>query len=293
MVQRSLRTFSCSRCPPLTDKSLIDLASLPNLEIMRGQWRRENNSAFVYPHHAFPALRELSISSLHPDTITDLINASTSTSFTRLILTFRASTGPGALADLITLLNHRCSYACLTQLELWYMERPGIVDVVEPDSLRPLLSFRNLQIIYISSPSSYEKIDNALLEKMALAWPHLQRLEIGVNPSYGSPSRITFSGIQFLAQHCPDLERLGLSFDTSPSQWPKRGGANLKVDIFGVGCTSVLPGSSAAVGKVLSAIFPNLSKIQHSISPIPHYHQWEDMDAWQEVQRNLRKDKCH
>jgi hypothetical protein len=84
---------------------------------------------------------------------------------------------------------------------------------IKGDILRPLFPFRSLVKLDLEHPVGFDLDDAAVLD-MARAWPSVQLLSLSSHSRYIQP-RVTLVGISGIAQHCPRLQRLGITFDAT------------------------------------------------------------------------------
>lgn len=80
------------------------------------------------------------------------------------------------------------------------------VEYITEDELSPLLSFPDIEFLWINSYLSFAQLDNQMLTKMATSWGRLRELDLGSMSCCGSPSRVTLEGLLIIAQYCPKLE---------------------------------------------------------------------------------------
>jgi hypothetical protein len=85
--------------------------------------------------------------------------------------------------------------------------------VIDEDMLSPLLSFHNLTSLEIRGSHTF-RIGDTMLKKMAMSWPHLQRLQLG-SGGWAGQSGITLAGLVPLAQHCVELISLYIVVDVT------------------------------------------------------------------------------
>jgi len=85
--------------------------------------------------------------------------------------------------------------------------------------LRPLLSFRRLTKLVISSSCTEEQcnsqLNDSIISELAAALPQLTRLELGNIPCKAPTSDVTVASLVALSTHCVDLEVLQLHFNTN------------------------------------------------------------------------------
>jgi hypothetical protein len=107
-------------------------------------------------------------------------------------------------------------------------------------------------------------VDDDTLYAMAVAWPAIEKLVLGVGSAqiYRSP-RATLSALVPFSQRCPNLYCLGVVFDATlvpplATHVNHRHGALSRLL---VGASPVLPASVMDVAKFIVALFPSLETI--------------------------------
>ncbi|KAF8951375.1 hypothetical protein BDZ97DRAFT_1932433 [Flammula alnicola] len=137
--------------------------------------------------------------------------------------------------------------------------------VVDGFTLPPLLSFKDLTIVQLDIPCSFD-LGDTQLKAMAEAWPRLRRFQLGSMMGWHLPPSITFTGILHLLRSCPELEYLVLPFDTS-SEKPlpsmiTSAHINKNITYLYIGNAMVSgEGDQSAVAWFLRQVFPNLCGI--------------------------------
>ncbi|PPQ65322.1 hypothetical protein CVT24_011449 [Panaeolus cyanescens] len=117
-----------------------------------------------------------------------------------------------------------CHLSC-NQLEEIYFQtghhQGGMAfEPMTADDLLPLYRLQNLVVFSFEYFTPFV-LANGDLELMARSWPYLQILDIPL-PIALSSTKLTAQGIKTLAELCPYLERLDLTFDaTDPSTIPR------------------------------------------------------------------------
>lgn len=146
------------------------------------------------------------------------------------------------------------------------------------DTFEPLLSFRNLHTLGLSLVAIHYGLDNLSIERMAAAWPLMQRFELNSEVGSGADvePHITLDGLLPMARYWPQLESLSLSFDAVTGKIPleKPGGGNQcpLLTVLDVGYSGVTS-SKGKVAAFLTDIFPNLVEIHSSF----------DCDEWEDI----------
>ncbi|KAJ6517404.1 hypothetical protein C8R47DRAFT_252878 [Mycena vitilis] len=133
--------------------------------------------------------------------------------------------------------------------------------------LLPLLSFTNLQTVFLASPVGFD-LDDSMVADMARAWPRVKLLYLFSSRSpRNAPLHVTLGGLLPLAQFCPQLSDLMISLDASvlPPKWQTRRKAAQRVSQSCFHDLSVKHspvGEPLAVAAFLSSIFPALSGVR-------------------------------
>lgn len=170
------------------------------------------------------------------------------------------------LHELFTAMRGHCSPTSLKHIQLC-PEMASYVDsppdpVLEPNTLRLLFAFSNLEELNIYTMISFVKVDNALIKDIASAWPHLGSLALRSFHDSGSTG-VTIDGLLPLAS-CNSLKVLCIGLD--PTIWqmstslrPGNGVCNRSLACLRVGKSPVT--DPYAVASFLSDVFPNLKQI--------------------------------
>jgi hypothetical protein len=153
---------------------------------------------------------------------------------------------------------------------------------------RPLFAFTELRIVDIRIPDRYD-IDDATISDMACAWPYIEELRLGSHWNRHLP-RCTLLGLYFLAQHCPHLLVLEMTFDASNVPQvdidPARPVVQDKLVELHIGFSLI--SFARPVATFLASIFTNLSGVLLQDGPkfglVPNS---EDNGRWMEVGRLL------
>ncbi|KAJ6463088.1 hypothetical protein DFH09DRAFT_1492488 [Mycena vulgaris] len=111
-------------------------------------------------------------------------------------------------------------------------------------SIQALFCFRNLTSVVIASKLGFD-LDNFAITDLACAWLHVTTLFL-ISETQRRPHN-SLDCLYSLAQHCPELERLHITFDTS------RLPSNASV--------SPIAAPTLSVARVISALFPGLEDL--------------------------------
>ncbi|KIJ70599.1 hypothetical protein HYDPIDRAFT_23691 [Hydnomerulius pinastri MD-312] len=88
---------------------------------------------------------------------------------------------------------------------------PGRDNVLDNNVLEPLIVLKDLRGLTIENLGRLQP-DDALMKKIACAWPALE--ELTLESASVEISAVTFDGLVSLLEHCPNLRRLGLRINT-------------------------------------------------------------------------------
>lgn len=157
-------------------------------------------------------------------------------------------------------------------------------------AIRSLFALQKLTVFTLNlNGAGLTMVDEDLIE-MTKAWPQLQKLHL----AHSSQSTgFTHSGIMAAVQNCPNLESLGITWDTTslPTVAPTgltRGVRAQKLTKFNVYIWSPI---DPDVGPVAAAAFltelaPNLELVDVT-GPVPVPEEFYDESPWREVQNML------
>ncbi|TCD69593.1 hypothetical protein EIP91_007015 [Steccherinum ochraceum] len=173
----------------------------------------------------FPELQSLDIEHDNLPTMIQIVEAIASFSLSKLTVSGIPPETPAAQLALLfqTLLPHKyLSYLAVggTREHL----DPGLalrlslshLYTVQCEDFRPLLSLHHLTEVFISPQSFALKLDDAMLEAMAQAWPRLQILDIASRlPMHTAPG-VTLGGLLPLSVHCRRLVMVYIAVDVVP-----------------------------------------------------------------------------
>ncbi|KAJ7119893.1 hypothetical protein C8R43DRAFT_1136911 [Mycena crocata] len=158
--------------------------------------------------------------------------------------------------------------------------------VAEPDAtpalygrkhtaLQHLFSFRNLVAVYLEIPDGFSP-DDALLDEMAHASPHLTTLVMEPNTPCSIPRRATLAALCSFAQHCPDLNTLRIELTAMhvPPLDPQTAVVKRNVHTLGVGYAPIT--DADAVAGYIFGIFSNVMDLvlESFISEEGYSDQW-------------------
>ncbi|KAJ6551945.1 hypothetical protein B0H19DRAFT_1264557 [Mycena capillaripes] len=170
------------------------------------------------------------------------------------------------------------------------------------DIIEPLFSFANLVSVALSHPVGFD-LDDAIILRMARAWPRIEDLTLEAGPSRHMRSRVTLEGVYAFGMHCPNLEVLGMTFDaTVVPKIRSRNGKKRKSQrtLYSLHAAISPISSPGRVAKFLNVIFPQLTEIRTLYEEIFEEQADEDEgdivvdpeviashDSWKNVEHEL------
>ncbi|KAJ7647876.1 hypothetical protein FB45DRAFT_1020088 [Roridomyces roridus] len=158
-----------------------------------------------------------------------------------------------AIAPLLAALVNS-SHFSLTRLEIRGFQDHNIMTF---EVLRPALDLVNLAEVMFSLGSD---LDDAAITQMAQAWPRLRILEF--QPCDDRRSWITIGCLRSLAQWCPELENLRMTFSLGViPAFVEAPPAQSRLRSLGVNRSRITGSQTIDVARFISAVFPNVTKV--------------------------------
>jgi hypothetical protein len=176
---------------------------------------------------AFPSLWDLSLTCSVEDCTSFMRQSSAPTNLTALYVDSRLMESPAAVHELLTVLADTCQLLeSLGIVTLINDAEPiqTLVDVptserINYSTLRPVQNFPNLTIFEIIHQYPLDlKLED--LEQLARSWPSLRKLILNNEPVISDECALTLKALVPFAQHCPELEQLGLFINASTADLP-------------------------------------------------------------------------
>ncbi|KAF9467018.1 hypothetical protein BDZ94DRAFT_1250325 [Collybia nuda] len=129
-------------------------------------------------------------------------------------------------------------------------------------ALTPLLSYVNMTTLTVNL--GVVTVDDDMLKKMAVAWPHLQVLDL-TDRSTGTIPQATLSGIFPLVACCRDLRALTIRLNVLSDRQPKLSQMEILIpgkalEVLNI-CTSPVEDVDS-VASTIQSIFPRLNKFR-------------------------------
>ncbi|KAJ7637620.1 hypothetical protein DFH06DRAFT_1054123 [Mycena polygramma] len=176
---------------------------------------------------AFPSLCDLSLTCSIEDFTSFMGQASAPTNLTAVYVDSKLMESPTAVHELLAALADTCQL--LESLGILSListvdAPPALADVPSAErisfsTLQPLQKFPNLTIFEIIHQYPLDlKLED--LEQLARSWPSLQKLILNNEPVVSDTSPLTLKALIPFAQHCPELQQLGLFINASTADLP-------------------------------------------------------------------------
>ncbi|KAJ7178291.1 hypothetical protein C8R46DRAFT_1076269, partial [Mycena filopes] len=242
------------------------LATLARLELR--MLPRRLLPSTVEPLTLFANLSELTIGVVNIAVATSFMAMCTETAFQSLCFTFKECPTDAAIDAFFLALTHcRRSHASLRSLGIrnaadgkLHMNQQQFL--LQNRRIAHLFCFANLTRIEIEAPCGFE-LNDAVCGEMARAWPHAERLTLkeDFNPAVIG---VTLESLRAFAQHCPDLNRLYITFDARvvPKVIPSAEEAQLCLEHLEIGHSILISYHPRFVAKFIGALFPNLRYLE-------------------------------
>lgn len=291
---KTLRIVNCHA--PLDPVVWHELANHPHLRSItvpiatrkREATRSDVPSAQVLA--TFPVLEDLNLSTSTFSTLVDLL----ATSLFPKLRTIRLDIQTykplyrATFSRLVSAIAVSCATADLSSIAIHSSHIPSEDRdpnrSILPESLGPLLLFRNLRTVTISARWCYD-LDNAIIRDMAAAWPNINHLWLDPLGQWPAHSRVTLEGLLPLAEKCPDLCTLGvvvyanLITPHGSALRPGRGHVHHRLRTLMVGNAYI--NSPCDTAAFLSDVFPALERIDSWSECSPEHQVYKD--RWDEV----------
>ena len=261
-----IRSFS-STSIPLTGAAIGHLAALPELRVLEltssDDPATQVDSIITTPHR-FPVLREMTLWVDELRTAIQMIRSIQPAALEIMVFHVGETPNTQEIQEVFTAMELYFSMKALKRLYAFQDDFPGgdednVIDVL---AFRPLLSFHQLEYVWMNGCMSFEMLDNTLISEMAGAWPHIRELDLGSTSCWGLPSKVTLEGLLALCAHCPELQSLGLTFDATadvPELGPQPP-CNLEMEVLQVGHSRLDRHQVRDVAHFLRRIYPNLEE---------------------------------
>ncbi|KAJ7608573.1 hypothetical protein DFH06DRAFT_1111100 [Mycena polygramma] len=256
------------KLPDLVWETIRDIASVRNLELLQLKSLPLAPDPRLYSALRIPgfsALRTLEIQGVPVCAAQLFLGMFRDISLEVLDLSMRCCVLTGATKSFHSSIAAAVTHSSLTYLILDHAgdEAPTSSESsynFEDSCIRPLLCFNNLIHVSITSPLGFS-ITNSMVEEMAQAWPHVEKLSLIPLAQHERP-RLTLVCLTSLAKHCPRLNSLAISFEAAVV--PPISTSQRFLFTFEV-MNSHVSSDTLDVARFLEAMFPDLSYITTGI----------------------------
>ena len=169
---------------------------------------------------AFPVLLDLAITACLGDVIRFMTTDFAPVNITSLYISTYIELEPEQLHTLLVTLSGQCRL--LSELYIKLLHVPAKLELIPAkqityDTLRPVLSFRNLSTFEVTHKFPVN-ISLEEIEELASRWPSLETLSLNEEPLVMHDSTLDLRALIPFAHHCPKLRRLGLFMDASATK---------------------------------------------------------------------------
>ncbi|KAJ7184916.1 hypothetical protein C8R46DRAFT_938891 [Mycena filopes] len=275
MIGRAISAFLCAQrdlhslASRITDMAALEhVAQLPNLRSIRAIRLPPTilpTPAVIAPR--FPQLRHLDLDYVTVEQAIDLLGMCTKSPLERLeAVTRGVPTAAACVLFSAALAACHTAHPRLTACDLDFSNDGEATDdgaqyIIPTNFLRNLNCFAHLTHFNIATLAGFDLGDSEIAG-LARAWPLIEdlRLEAAMRSAMRSP---TLRCISIIAQHCPRLRSLHMTFDTDGEipVWTQQPPSQTSLTDLNVGHSPIHAVSTAAAARFLSAVFPNLQNI--------------------------------
>ncbi|KAF8349631.1 hypothetical protein F5887DRAFT_947243 [Amanita rubescens] len=304
---KSLRFWPSLQCLTLhyfPEASVVILCKIPNLrKLDLSHCDREPLLQFPLPSgwRGFSALAQLDIQNNDLEFLIPMTSIMRNTPLRSLCAESSSNSTPSVdkWKQLFDLMRDGITHTSLEVVKLRFVdddtdhmdkfevhERPMTLDEISG-----LLLFKNLIQLSLEATHGFD-LDDEQMRNLASALPHLEELHLRSYHPLADWPRMTFKGLDSIAQHCPALQSLTVAFDARSiiKHSDNRGICNVNTISFKVLDSPI--DDPAAVSVYVSAIFPNLvefSWVDYHFMPEEMEEVLEPMKLkWQEVHDSMK-----
>ncbi|KIJ58173.1 hypothetical protein HYDPIDRAFT_34429 [Hydnomerulius pinastri MD-312] len=293
-----LNLLESVRCAELTDESLLHLARLPALKILRVDLRLNplHNLDSSLRGRGFPVLREALVSSPTMSHCLQFLKYVKSTSLDTINLNVDDETPAASYKEIFTAWGLNPSYQNLSTIDISEMrvwrdyDEKHIIDITV---LRPLFQLKGLTCLKLETLCTYD-LDDAAIKEIATAWPLLETLDLSLREcGWEIPSKVTLQGLIPLLRGCPNLALLGVVVDATrlpaaSTRLPGAGVRNTSLESLWLADSKITRPSLVAA--FLSAVAPNIEQIVTWNTPLLSGREGKDKyrKRWREVEGLVR-----
>ncbi|KAJ7904952.1 hypothetical protein B0H13DRAFT_2024090 [Mycena leptocephala] len=220
-----LRALNRLTANTLTPAALLHIGKLPHLNVLNLATLGDIRVPETLPEERFVRLQHMSVGAGTIEQCTALLRffsaAPLRTAFFALDATDQSSAD--AWAAFASALCDHCVHRALQTIFLYHGTPPipefgSHAHILAPPTgaaLVPLLAFTHLRSLVLEPPYGLT-LDEGVLRDMACAWPHIEKLVLGVSgASVSVRTLVTLRALLPFALHCPHLRTLGVVLDAT------------------------------------------------------------------------------
>ncbi|KAJ7629205.1 hypothetical protein DFH06DRAFT_1226133, partial [Mycena polygramma] len=212
----------------------------------------------------FPGLRNLSFQGPGIGATTQFLELFNAVPLCRSDMTFYEVFTADEIHALFDGIVAGVSHSSLTALMVhreWDVDSDPVSCIVARRSMRLLLCFSNLTVLFITSVHGFD-LDDATAAEMAHAWPRIKTLHLKSNHHIRMP-RTTAASLYSFAQHCPHLRQLTLAFDGTTVPGPDTARPRTVQHSLRALAVEHSPVTNPiSMARFLSGLFPSLDEIE-------------------------------
>ncbi|KAJ7165695.1 hypothetical protein C8R43DRAFT_1165272 [Mycena crocata] len=281
---------------------LAHLPALRSLDLTKWSWYQDTLDLSSFSDYPFLPLRTLKFRDTTIDFCTKFFTAISNCSLNSVYVETKTAASTNAMQAFYTALANHLSYTTLQELEIGEdefhhggMDSPdesAIADyVISGRVLSTLFCFGDLQRVSLRGPVGFD-VDDAIIWDMARSWPKITSLALETATELNHPPSMTLGGLRAFATHCPDLNYLSITFNTSTvppfDNSPETRLSQRALTCLGVGVAPI--SDSGDIARFLSALFPNIVHIRTVIEWRQEADEEEDPEeftqhtVWKQVE---------
>ncbi|KAJ7064438.1 hypothetical protein C8F01DRAFT_1353704, partial [Mycena amicta] len=297
---RTLNRLTRLVVPALDRGTFYHIATLPSVTTLRlGSLSPDALPSFPHSTDIFPKLEDLSISMADMPTATRLLPLVSKSPLGILTIMPLPSASTAQVSAFHAALTANIQSSSFRGFHHYYSTARDVVDMwnISPEAFLAVSSFSGLTRLSLNCRGGYE-IDEVTLTSLVRGCPNLVYLQFH---QVIRETAFTLATLIIIAQHCPSLERLRLTFRTTtiPSLRPSSHGGErrtqnslreLDVDFSTLGDRAASP-----IARFLSGLFPALTDISYSGAYGAEFaeirHRWEEVSGLIPKLNQLRQEE--
>ncbi|KAJ7056403.1 hypothetical protein C8F01DRAFT_369586 [Mycena amicta] len=310
---RSAEQLERLRLDDMDEAILLRISHLPRLQALEFTARHDAQywNPTVFPRGiAFPALRRVIIHRASPSSALALTSIfSHAENISHFSLGFCASPSADLVSRIISLIAETYNPSTLEHLNLGTLENDSLAEtaslpagatgpadfILPSDKLRPLYTFKNLTLFYLSLRNGVP-IDDADAVAMAHAWPHLQHVNLWsyCDIDFTISGGLTLRGLCAFARYCRELKLLAATLDADEVPTDDEGAeliASPQECLWYLGAGTGRISEAGKVAGFLARVFTSITHVEGP-RPLAQYdnQNYESMRGkWAQVQKMVQE----